>query len=318
MRYTHPSPTLRGRAIAYAVCMMATLSMLTAQMAGATPVTSTTATPRARHSAEIVGGVQAATNRYPFMAALLERTEQGPKPFCGGTLVAPSIVMTAAHCVANLQRGPIQISVGRTDLSNPRQGQLRSVNPSRFVLHPRYFARTYAFDLALIDLGSPVKRISPVRLAALTRRLVDRSKGTAVVIGWGVTTEGNERVPDRLREVTVPLKGNAACTKGYSDDFKAGRNICAGTVNRDSCQGDSGGPLLTAPTKGTWVQIGIVSFGDGCGRAGKPGVYTAVESSLLWTTLGESPQGRRMLTLLSQRRSLTPTPGEGPLRPATG
>ncbi|WP_159426058.1 S1 family serine peptidase [Streptomyces noursei] len=272
------------------------------------PVTTTSATYQPRRSAAIVGGSQAGTNRYPFMAALLEGTEHDNQPFCGGTLVSPSILMTAAHCFTDLQQDSIKIAVGRTALSNPRQGQIRSVSLTHVVIHPGFVPKTFAFDLALIDLGSPVKGITPVRLAPLTSRPADRASGTAVVIGWGTTVDGGERGPDRLREVKVPLQGNSACTKAYPKSYRAGRNICAGAVNRDSCQGDSGGPLLTAAPKGTWVQIGIVSYGDGCGRAGKPGAYTAVDPSSLWTTLAKSPQGRRILTLLTQKRILNPPP----------
>ena len=104
-------------------------------------------------------------------------------------------------------------------------------------------------------------------------------------MGWGLTAE-NGLTSTHLREVTVPVVTNAVCSAGYASDgiTIADTMLCAGSAQggKDSCQGDSGGPIAIKDTNGTWKQIGVVSFGIGCARPNKYGVYTRVSEFIDW------------------------------------
>ncbi|MER6996166.1 serine protease [Streptomyces sp. NPDC000410] len=247
---------------------------------------------RAKPGARIIGGVQQPDNAYPWMAALLTK---GPgsaqkRQFCGGSLLSPDIILTAAHCVTGTDAKDIEVTVGRTVLSNKRQGQLRNVNT--IVSHPRYLKGDEAYDLALLELAKPVTGIAAVKLPTLGTDALLRPGAQATVIGWGNTNTELPTFPDRLRGVNVPLLSHPECTATYPEYNKA-VNVCAGVEGKDSCQGDSGGPLFRK-VSGRTYQIGIVSYGEGCAEQGAPGVYASTSSAKLWNTLAESPEGKRL------------------------
>ncbi|WP_455361455.1 S1 family peptidase [Streptomyces sp. SYSU K21746] len=263
----------------------------------ATAVTTATAQPvpseeRTRPSIKIIGGVQQPDSAHPWMAALLTKGSANPakRQFCGGSLISGDAVLTAAHCVMGAPAKQIEVTVGRTVLSNKRQGQLRGVK--NIVVHPRYLKGDPAYDLAVLELAKPVTGIAPVKMPTAGTDALLRPGAQAKVIGWGNTDTEVPSFPDRLRGVEVPLLAHAECTATYPDYNKA-VNICAGVEGKDSCQGDSGGPLFRK-VSGRTYQIGIVSYGDGCGEQGAPGVYASTSSAELWNTLAESPEGKRI------------------------
>lgn len=240
----------------------------------------------------IIGGVAQKDGAHPFMAALLAK---GPgaankRQFCGGSLIDSQVVLTAAHCVMDAPAQAVEIAVGRTLLSDKRQGQLRDVQ--QIVVHPRYLKGNAAYDMALVLLKKPVTGILPVKLPTAGTDALLRPGAQATVIGWGNTDTELPSFPDRLRGVQVPLLSHAECTATYSE-YDKGVNICAGVEAKDSCQGDSGGPLFRK-VSGRTYQIGVVSYGEGCGEQGAPGVYASTSSALLWSTLNESPEGKAM------------------------
>lgn len=205
-------------------------------------------------------------------------------------------MLTAAHCAVVAPAGKPKVTVGRTVLSDKRQGYVRKV--TEIVVHPRYAKGDTAYDLALYRLDKPVDGVAPVRLPTPGTDALLRPGAKASVIGWGNTGAQAPQSPDRLRGVTVLLLPHAECKATYKEYDKA-VNICAGVENKDSCQGDSGGPLFRK-VSGRTYQIGIVSYGDGCGEQGAPGVYTSTSSKKLWDTLAETPRGKRMKQLLKR------------------
>ena len=112
------------------------------------------------------------------------------------------------------------------------------------------------------------------------------------IVGWGVTSEGGEP-PDVLQEAQVPMTTDAYCAGAY-DDFDASTMVCAGYPQGgvDTCQGDSGGPMFGRAATGELRVVGATSFGEGCARPGKPGVYARVGDTVLreWIR-GQSPAG---------------------------
>lgn len=255
---------------------------------------------RGRPGTRIIGGTEQPDGKHPFMAALLQKGTGNPhdRQFCGGSLLEPGIVMTAAHCVEGTKPKEIETVVGRTVLSNKNQGELRNV--AEIVVHPRYAKGEGAYDLALLMLEEPVEGVAPVNLPTAGTDALIRPGAKATVIGWGNTNTEVTNYPDRLRAVDVPIVSHIECKASYPQ-YDSKVNMCAGVEGKDSCQGDSGGPIFRKlqGRKGVF-QVGITSYGDGCAAQGAPGVYTYTGSAKLWDTLEESAAGKRAMRLLGR------------------
>jgi secreted trypsin-like serine protease len=215
---------------------------------------------------EVVGGDVAPGGRFPWMV----RLSMG----CGGTLVAPRVVLTAGHCVTGTgpNRG-IRAIAGVTDLKSSDAIEARSVSVIRAA---GFRDETRGDDWALIKLDRALD-LPTLDLASAPVRERDQ----VVIVGWGQTSEHAVRQQRRLRYATVPVVSDAACAKAYRKvgvDLIAGEQVCAGKRGVDTCQGDSGGPMVRTDGTGRWLQVGIVSWGLGCARDGYPGVYTEISA----------------------------------------
>jgi secreted trypsin-like serine protease len=236
----------------------------------------------------VIGGTEVPNGKHPFVAALLN-TRQGNTPteqqFCGGSLIDSDSVLTAAHCFNHIgvEPQPIRVTVGRTVLSST-QGQERSV--SKISIHPSYDPPTTesAYDVAVLQLGSAVEGVPHMRLADASDDSLETPGHDATVAGWGNTIaqppqgpSAGVSHPDRMHEAQVPIVSDAQANMEVGDGYHEALMIAAGTEGRDTCQGDSGGPLFDQAA-GVYTQIGIVSFGNGCGALANPGVYTEVNN----------------------------------------
>jgi secreted trypsin-like serine protease len=234
------------------------------------------ASPDSAGSLRVVGGQPVAAGRYPFAVSLQRTGSTGaPAHFCGGSLVGDVWVLTAAHCMEGQTPSKFRVVVGATRLS-AGDGQVR--RPSEIRIDPAYDGdATHGADVALVRLSAPVEGIAPIEPVRPEERSRWEPGDTATIVGWGVTSEAGTAASDDLLAARVPIQPDSVMTAAdaYGDKFRRSDMVGAGPVEggSDACFGDSGGPLLIGRGS-TLRQIGIVSFGLGCGRPQHPGVYS--------------------------------------------
>ncbi|CAK9808311.1 Proclotting enzyme [Anthophora plagiata] len=229
----------------------------------------------------IVGGQNADPGEWPWIAALFNAGRQ----FCGGSLIDDRHILTAAHCVANMNSWDVaRLTVRLGDYNIKTNTEIRHVERRvrRVVRHRGFNARTLYNDVALLTLNEPVPFTEQIRPICLPSGSQLYSGKVATVIGWGSLRESGPQ-PAILQEVSIPIWANNECRSKYGAAAPGGivdSFLCAGRATKDSCSGDSGGPLMV--NDGRWTQVGIVSWGIGCGKGQYPGVYTRVTHFLPW------------------------------------
>lgn len=235
---------------------------------------------RGKRDVKILGGAAAAPGQFPWMASLMdagaERAIDGV--YCGGTVIAPRVILTAAHCTEGTRPREMNVVIGRTRLTQDDVGERLAV--TRIVQYPDYDPSSILGDAALVQLAAPTSAPALPIAHPVDGALTD--PGTRVMTtGFGATEEGGG-LSDSLLFVRLTMRSRGYCDRVY-DGFDDASQLCIGSsrAGEDSCQGDSGGPVLGGEGAAMRL-VGLVSYGEGCGRKNVPGVYTRVSRYARW------------------------------------
>lgn len=248
-----------------------------------------------------MGGEEVWYGQVPWQVLIKERRLFGLLNFrkCGGVLIAPKWVLTAAHCNAGFL-GSLDVVTGLHDIheaadhpnndeASRSNGRVQTLHSKRVHIHPQFSRIQLTNDIALIELEDEVKFNENVQPVCLPPKSHSYRDGTpAFVSGWGYT-KYRGTLPNTLHIVGVPLINKSKCQQMY-DKARIMRRIsdnviCAGYEEggKDSCEGDSGGPLmLRLPGQQSWTLIGLVSNGVRCAEPNLPGIYTRVSRYMDW------------------------------------
>ncbi|MDC7745393.1 trypsin-like serine protease [Rhizobium binxianense] len=253
----------------------------------------------------VIGGQAAKKGEWPWQVKILAPDPEQRGRFgghCGGALIAPRWILTAAHCVTSGRSGK-QDLFARDLLIVEGKSKIDKViavdGPDKpglavddVIIHEDFDRKVFANDIALIKLAEPAKS-KPAVLASASDEAVEAAGHKAVVTGWGYTKADHgwddKYLPTELQEVELPIVPREDCRAAYRDSSMRmnpidERNVCAGYAEggKDACQGDSGGPLVAQRPDKRWIQLGIVSWGAGCAEAEHYGVYTRVAAFRDW------------------------------------
>ncbi|WP_328378910.1 serine protease [Streptomyces sp. NBC_00440] len=232
----------------------------------------------------VIGGQGVSVTDSPWVVAVSSRERFGggrAGQFCGGVVVSPRAVVTAAHCLSQEVLGAplgqvrdLSVVAGRSDL---RTSAGREIRVRSTWTDPRYDRVSNAADLAVLRLSRALPRSYAIGIAD-PHDPAEEPGTDATVYGWG-DTAGTGDYPSGLHATRVSVLPDGQCASAYpgssSGTFQSETMLCAGEPQggHDACQGDSGGPLVARGRL-----IGLVSWGAGCGRAKSPGVYTRMSA----------------------------------------
>lgn len=236
-----------------------------------------------KETLRVFGGSEAKDSRYPYAQVSLQ---QDGEHYCGGTLVARDMVLTAAHCLGSFNA----IEFHRFNLSDNSES-FETLGILDVYVHRLYSSWTDRFDAMLVKLDGIVSQVEPIRIND-SADLPEANKKLTVV-GWGATDytdDGDFLYPDKLQETNVFYIPNSICELMEDEHGTSLRDrgwlyadmMCAGDRGKDSCSGDSGSPLIArGDSPENDIQFGIVSWGFTC--AGPiPGIYSRTSSSYNW------------------------------------
>ncbi|XP_051507527.1 tissue-type plasminogen activator-like isoform X2 [Myxocyprinus asiaticus] len=240
---------------------------------------------------KIIGGVRSTVESHPWIAAIF----YGEKFTCGGSLIAPCWVLTAAHCFTsgmNTKTNKYSVYLGRNAIneSNPIKEQQFTV--SKLVVHEgfNYKTQNFTHDIALLKIvgrnGKCASKTSSVRTVCLPPSRVMLPPGTyCEILGYGRHEKDGFEYSKHLKQAQVKLISQRDCVNYYNkqEDNVNEHMFCGAgeSWKEDACQGDSGGPLL-CEVNNIMFQFGIISWGDKCAEEFKPGVYTKVTNFNQW------------------------------------
>ncbi|XP_070279590.1 vitamin K-dependent protein C isoform X1 [Myotis yumanensis] len=229
----------------------------------------------------LVNGKLTLQGESPWQVVLLDSKK---KLACGAVLVHPSWVLTAAHCMEDSKK--LTVRLGEYDLRRREKGEV-DLDIEEVLMHPNYSRRTTDNDIALLRLAQPAslsQTVVPICLpdSGLAERELTQVGRETVVTGWGFRSETKRNRTFILNFIKIPVAPHDECVQVMHNTVSENM-LCAGILGdpRDACEGDSGGPMVTS-FRGTWFLVGLVSWGEGCGRLHNYGIYTKVSRYLDW------------------------------------
>ncbi|XP_066138915.1 uncharacterized protein [Euwallacea fornicatus] len=229
---------------------------------------------------------------YPWQVAILKKDPKESVYVCGGTLIDPLHIITAAHCVKQYTNYDLRVRLGEWDVNHDVEFYpYIERDIATLTVHPEFYAGTLANDIAILRMNTPVDwtkhpHISP---ACLPHPQDDYTGARCWTTGWGKDAFGDfGKYQNILKEVDVPVVSFGQCQGqlqntrlGYEFKLHPGFICAGGEEGKDACKGDGGGPMV-CERGGTWQLVGVVSWGIGCGQVGVPGVYVRVAHYLDW------------------------------------
>ncbi|XP_001600824.4 uncharacterized protein LOC100116291 isoform X3 [Nasonia vitripennis] len=230
--------------------------------------------------ARIVGGGSSSAGSWPWQVALYKEGDYQ----CGGVIVSDRWIVSAAHCFYRAQDEYWVARIGATRRGNFASPYEQVIRLDYIILHPDYVDISFVNDIALLRLEKPLTFSDYVRPVCLPTS-EPKIGTTCTVTGWGQLFEIGRLFPDTLQEVELPIIPMEECRKEtFFISFNTSGMLCAGVQEggKDACLGDSGGPLVCSESDNKYTLNGITSNGHGCGRKGRPGVYTKVHYYLDW------------------------------------
>lgn len=234
----------------------------------------------------MVGGVNALPHEFPSIVSVQRLILTLSTHWCGGTIITPDWVLTAAHCITEAPDGSrFAIWAGSHDITVPETNR-QIINVAASILHPEYPGGFHPSDVAVMRLVRSLNFNEFIQPAILQAAGPHPAPGPATLAGWGSTsTTTVESMPAILQKVTKPIIDFETCEAANTEGRLLGEtNLCTGpmTGGISACSGDSGGPLYVIEN-GVQTQVGIVSWGWlPCGSVGRPSVYVGVSHYRDW------------------------------------
>ncbi|KAG9273306.1 hypothetical protein AMEX_G12416 [Astyanax mexicanus] len=231
----------------------------------------------------VVGGQDAVVGEWPWQVSLHIKNSIH---VCGASIISEHWLVTAAHCVQDdakvrlSQPGSWEAYLGLHTQKQLEVAQKRYLK--RVIPHPNYNEYTFDNDIALMELEQPVTFKDTIRPICLPSSSYNFPAGETVwITGWGATREGGSGAMV-LQKAQVRIINSTVCDSLMNGQITS-RMTCAGVLSGgvDACQGDSGGPLSSSNGKRMFL-AGVVSWGDGCARRNKPGIYSTVPKFRAW------------------------------------
>jgi secreted trypsin-like serine protease len=249
-----------------------------------------TASPNPEATASVIGGHNATIAEYPSLA-FIEGVQATAGYACTGTVVAPRVVLTAGHCVEDLESSSIvepKLIAVATGISNLQKIQIAQVSKVEQVLaYPGFDPTQLHGDAGLLILTAPVTA-PPIALATAADAALYEPGGQLTVAGWGIDNRTTGHAPNQLQAATVPIEEASRCKEGtrrFYPFFDPSRQVCALDAPHfhiTTCQGDSGGPAIATRPDGPPVEIGVTSLGDGTCNPASPAVFTRTDQISSW------------------------------------
>lgn len=265
-------------------------------------------------SSAVVDGRDADPGEWPWMVSL-----RSDGHMCGGSIVSPTTVVTAAHCLEGMRAGDLAVRAGTREVDGAGQ----RLDVARIIRHPDYDPDTVENDIALLRLDGRLRfgpGVGPISVAGAGFASAADPGSRAWATGWGdLDEDGALGSPEILQEVEVPVVADGPCDRQLGIERQV--MLCAGGEGAGTCYGDSGGPLASRGDDGVWYLIGITSWGEVCGEVGSPGVYAEVGAFVSWISSHTSdlagndseaqPDSPARTKTIAQNRTRTPIPEVG-------